>query len=230
MNILCVTHADFETPGTIQHWAADRGHRFTIARPYRGEALPGADSFDILIVMGGPQSPLRLTQFPYLSSEIALIKTVLATDKPVLGFCLGAQLIGEALGATTARSPEKELGVYPIILTAEGRSDPLLASLPPAFPVIHWHNDMPGLTEGATVLATSAGCPRQIVRYKANAYGFQCHLEITLEGIRTMIAAVPEDLRPSTFTQSRDDLLRNDYAAINATMTVLLDRFLTLEV
>lgn len=225
MKILCITHADFETPGVIEDWAHLRGHDFKVEKPYKGETLSTIDGIDMLIVMGGPQSPLAIHEDPYLADEITLIKEALLQHKPVLGFCLGAQLIGEALGATTSRSPEKEVGVYPINLTENGEKDALLEGLPHAFPVIHWHNDMPGMTNESVILATSPGCPRQIVRYRKNVYGFQCHLEITLEGVKTMIAAVPGDLAPSKYTQTESQLLANDYAAINQTMLDLLDRF-----
>jgi GMP synthase (glutamine-hydrolysing) len=229
VKILCITHADFETPGTIEQWARDNGHSFRVEKPYRGDRLSDIGHFDALIVMGGPQSPLRMTEFPYLILEVALIKAALAGNTKVLGFCLGAQLIGEALGAKTAPSPEKEVGVYPITLTSEGQNDPLLKGLANSLPVIHWHNDMPGLTDGSAVLASSPGCPRQIIRYKSNAYAFQCHMEITLDGIRTMVEAVPEDLRPSRYTQSRQELFENDYSSINRSMDRILDRFAKLD-
>jgi GMP synthase (glutamine-hydrolysing) len=224
LNILCITHADFETPGVIKSWAKDRNYKFQIVNPYNNETIPSIDGFDFLIIMGGPQSPIKLNEYPYLADEINITKDAISKNKKVLGFCLGAQIIGEALGATTSRSPEKEVGVYPITLTKEGQNDPLLEGLPLSFPVIHWHNDMPGLTEDSAVLAASAGCPRQIVRYAPNVYGFQCHLEITLEGIKTMIEAVPEDLKPSKFTQTKEELLSQDYEAINNMMIELLDR------
>lgn len=228
MDILCITHADFESPGVIEFWAQDHQHHFKIERPYRGDTLSNTNRFDMLIVMGGPQSSLELDQYPYLSTEIDLIANAIAHNKKVLGFCLGAQLIGDALGAKPERSPEKEVGVYPITLTPEGVRDPLLQGLGNSFDVIHWHNDMPGLTNDSTLLASSAGCPRQIVRYKYNVYGFQCHLEIPLEGVRGMIKAAPEDLKPSMFTQSESELLAHDYQAINALMITLLDRFIRL--
>ena len=229
MNILCITHADFETPGVIEQWASDNNYNFKIERPYKGEQLSDVSHFDFLIIMGGPQSPLKISEAPYLLSEIDLIKAAISKNKKVLGFCLGAQLIGEALGAKTVHSPEKEIGVYSITLTAEGANDPLLNDLPNTFPVIHWHNDMPGITEGSVVLASSLGCPHQIVRYKRNVYGFQCHLEITIDGIKTMIRAVPEDLKPSKFTQPEKDLLKQNYLSINNLMITLLDRFVQLE-
>lgn len=224
MDILCVTHADFETPGIIEDWAKDHGHDFSFCRPYAGDAMPETASCDFLIVMGGPQSPLKTDEFPYLQEEIAFIQKAIKTNAIILGFCLGAQLIGEALGTTTERSPEKEVGVYPITLTEEGRQDPVLQNLPKTFPVIHWHNDMPGLTEESALLAFSEGCPRQAIRYGKTIYGFQCHMEITSDGIKNMIKAVPEDLEPSTFTQNAEELMQQDYAPINQTMISILDR------
>lgn len=228
MKLLCITHADFETPGVIESWSLEKQFSFEVKKPYRGESLPVMDPYDCLIMMGGPQSPLKLEEFPYLKDEIALTKQAIAQNKRILGFCLGAQLIGEALGATTMRSPEKEIGVYPITLTTAGQKDPLFKSLPKTFPVIHWHNDMPGLTKESEVLAYSEGCPQQIVRYSPLIYGFQCHLEIPLAGIETMIQAVPEDLAPSKFTQNKPTLLAQDYQTINLMMMDLLDKFFVL--
>ncbi len=228
MNILCITHADFETPGIIEQWALDNAHTFKTEKPYKGNKLSDVSHFDFLIIMGGPQSPLKLEEFPYLLSEIDLIKTAISKNKKILGFCLGAQLIGEALGAKTERSPEKEVGVYPISLTSEGVKDPLFEDFPDNFPVIHWHNDMPGLTENSVLLALSQGCPHQVVRYKNNIYGFQCHMEITLGGIKTMIEAVPEDLAQTKFTQSASELLKQNYSSINNFMRTILDRFVRL--
>lgn len=229
MNILCITHADFETPGVIGDWAKQRGYGFKICRPYQGEDCLSAAAFDILIVMGGPQSPLELEKDPYLKDEMILITQAIGEDKIVLGFCLGAQLIGEALGGKTTRSPEKEVGVYPLSLTEEGLNDPLLGGFPKSFPSIHWHNDMPGETKDSVILAFSQGCPRQALRYAPKVYGFQCHLEITKEGIQDMIRACPGDLKPSQFTQTPDELLGQDYSTINQLMIRILDRLVALE-
>jgi GMP synthase (glutamine-hydrolysing) len=227
MNILCITHADFENPGSIETWALKKGFKFQIVKPYQGEKLDHA--FDMLIVMGGPQSSTTLDEYPYLADEIALIKEAILQGKRILGFCLGAQLIGEALGASAERSPDKEVGVYPVFLTDDASKDELLADLPRSFPVIHWHNDMPGLLEDSALLAYSEGCPRQIIRYKSLVYGFQCHLEIDLNGIKAMVEAVPGDLQESRFTQTKQELLEQDYEAINNMMTRLLDRFIDMD-
>jgi GMP synthase (glutamine-hydrolysing) len=229
MNILCITHAEFETPGVIENWGNQRGHEFTICRPYQGENCLADIDFDFLIVMGGPQSPTRIEKYPYLKDEIKLIQHAIQKDKIVLGFCLGSQLIGEALGGKTTQSPEKEIGVFPITLTEEGVRDPLMSEFPLKFPVIHWHNDMPGETENSVVLAYSEGCPRQIVRYDTFVYGFQCHMEITNSGIKAMIDACPGDFVSSRFTQNPQTLLQQSYDPINQAMVKILDRLIALK-
>lgn len=229
MKIQYIIHADFELPGAIETWARQNRFEENTCRPYAGEKLPSYDDFDLLIVMGGPQSPLAIEKAPYLAGEIALIRETLKREKPVLGFCLGAQLIGEALGAKTGRSPNKEVGVFPIELTEEGRQDPLLEGLPQRFDVVHWHNDMPGLTAEAKVLAFSQGCPRQIVRYLPYAYGFQCHPEPMRQNIEAMIRHCPEDLAPGTFVQTAEKFLAQDFQGINQKLIQILDNFVSIQ-
>ncbi len=223
--VLCIVHADFEGPGVLADWVRAKGYTLKICAPYKGEQLPNLEQIQWVIIMGGPQSTVHLDQFPYLRDEIAYVQKAIDQDKNVLGFCLGAQIIGVAMGGKTERAAEKEIGVYPIELIETAKSDPLLYDLPQYLNVIHWHNDMPALTEGAVLLAVSPGCARQIIRYEAKVYGFQCHMEITQAGIKDLIAAVPEDLAPSTYTQTKDALLQNDYGAIHDTMFKILDRF-----
>ncbi len=227
MKIQYILHADFETPGAIRQWAFRNQHVEKFCRPFTGEFLPDPTAFDLLVLMGGPQSPLAIEEAPYLSDEIQLIQKSFALGIPILGFCLGAQLIGEAFGAKTERSPHKEVGVFPIQLTEEARFDPLLKSLPSSFQVVHWHNDMPGLTKDAKILAFSQGCPRQIVRYKTNVYGFQCHPEPTKHDIETMMKSCPNDLIPSgKFVQTKLQFLANDFSSINNTIIRILDNLL----
>lgn len=226
MKIQYIIHADFEMPGIIETWAKQNSFKENICRPFAGEKLPGIDQFDFLILMGGPQSPLNMKEAPYLQNEIDLIRKALKAEMPVLGFCLGAQLIGEAFGARTERSPYKEVGVFPIELTDEGLKDHLLQELPKTFPVVHWHNDMPGLTQEAKILAASQGCPRQIIRYSELAYGFQCHPEPTKSNIETMIHHCPNDLAPGKFVQTASELLAQDFNAINQKMIIILNNLI----
>src|SRR3990167_2476814 len=101
MKILTLIHASFEKPGSISIWAKKNNHEITEVHPYKGDKIPDVSSFDFLIVMGGPQSPLAMDKAPYLADEIETIKKALNAKKRILGVCLGAQLIGEALGAKT---------------------------------------------------------------------------------------------------------------------------------
>ena len=196
---LLIMHADFETPGVIEDWARNKNHAFQVFKPYQAQALPALEKFDSLIVMGGPQSPLELKVSPYLKDEIELIREAIQAQKIVLGFCLGAQLIGKALGAKTETRPEREIGIYPISLTSAGLEDNVFKDFPEQFNVIHWHNDMPGLTKDAQLLAFSEGCPRQAIRYREKVYGLQFHMEITQQGIQELIDACPSNLKPGKF-------------------------------
>lgn len=226
MRIQYIIHADFEPPGIIEEWAKQNNFEENFCRPFAGETVPNSNEYDLLIIMGGPQSPLNTDEAPYLKDEIILIKKTIHAGIPILGFCLGAQLIGEALGARTEKSPNKEVGVFPIELTEEGCKDPLLKNLPKQFLVVHWHNDMPGITTEAKILAASRGCPRQIIRYSPLIYGFQCHLEPTKKNIETMIEYCPNDLTPGKFIQSSEELLNNNFTLINKIMIEILNNLI----
>jgi GMP synthase (glutamine-hydrolysing) len=223
MKIHFVIHADFEMPGIILYWARENGFEMTYTKTFKGEKLPQTEAFDWLILMGGPQSPLELDLYPYLADEIKLVERAVAADKVVLGFCLGAQVIGEAHGGKTERSPNKEVGIYPITLTEKGKKDPLLNGLEPTFQVMHWHNDMPGLGTDSAILAYSEGCPRQIVKYAPKIYGFQCHPEPTQNDIAGMVEHCESDLHPGRYVQTKEQLLGGDFPAINRTMVKILN-------
>lgn len=227
MNILIITHASFEKPGYIKEWAVKNRHLVQEIAPYQGEQLPLMEAVDFLIVMGGPQSPLLLDKFPYLRHEIDFIKDAIRLQKPIMGVCLGAQLIGEALGARTERSPYREIGKYPIQLLDAAVNDPIFRHFPKQFDVMHWHNDMPGIPEGAELLASSEGCPRQIYRYGDRIYGFQCHLELTKDLVSGMIEYCADDLKPGPFVMSADDLMKVNYAEINSYLDRILDHLAT---
>jgi len=143
----------------------------------------------------------------------------------VVGVCLGAQLLGTALGARHESSPEKEIGKFPIVL----QPHPKFAGFGDTLEVGHWHSDMPGLTRDAVVIARSEACPRQIIEYGDLVYGFQCHMEFTPEVVELLIAASARELATLTahrFVQQPDALRANDYAAMNRKLFGFLDRLM----
>ena len=156
-----------------------------------------------------------------------LINQAIAARKIVVGICLGSQLIGEALGAKVCQSPEKEIGHYPITLTEAGQQHPLFSHFGSPLTVGHWHNDMPGLTDQATILATSEGCPRQIVQYGNFVYGFQCHMEFTADAIEGLIQHSEQELaeaKGKRFIRSVEEMRAWDYQQMNEKLWQFLDK------
>jgi len=226
-----IVHESFEAPGVYETWAMIRGHEVTFSRVYAGQPLPeDVRDIDLLIVMGGPQDPsVTVDECPHFDSgaEQALIASAVRTGKAVIGVCLGAQLTGEALGAPFAHSPEKEIGKFPIVMTDKGKMNEMFSHFGSTLDVGHWHNDMPGLTPEAEILAWSEGCPRQIVAYSELVYGFQCHMELTPAVVELLIAHSEEDLRQAAdyrFVQSLDELRNNDYSEMNRRLFTFLDK------
>jgi GMP synthase (glutamine-hydrolysing) len=231
MQVHFVVHEAFEAPGAYETWVRERGHSASYSRVYAQEPLPAsADGIDLLVVLGGPQSPsTTLEECPHFdaAAECALIRQCISAGKAVVGVCLGAQLMGESLGAACEHSPHKEIGNFPIRLTAAGLANDKLAHFGESLVVGHWHSDMPGLTPTAQVLASSEGCPRQIIEYGALAYGFQCHMEFTPEVIELLIEASAPELATLTahrYVQQPAALRANGYTAMNQQLFGFLDK------
>lgn len=224
-----IVHEFFEAPGAYETWAKSRGHSISYSRVYEGEPLPeNIEGIDFLIVMGGPQDPATtLDQCAHFDSkgEQSVILRAIQAGKVVLGICLGSQLIGEALGAHYSHSPEREIGKFPITLTNEGLAHPLFNHFGRVLDVGHWHNDMPGLTPDAKIIAFSEGCPRQIVAYSDLAFGFQCHMELNKKIVQMLIDN--DDLSEAPkyrFVEGPNTLLRHDYSEMNRKLFEFLDK------
>ena len=232
MKVHFVLHETFEVPGAYLKWAQERGHQVTTTKVYENETLPeSVDDIGFLIVMGGPQSPDEDREaFPYYDpqAEIQLIQKAIKADRYIVGVCLGAQLLSVAYGAEYEHSPEREIGVFPITLTEAGLKDEYVKVLGPALITGHWHGDMPGLSEDAVVLATSQGCPRQIIRFSSKHYAFQAHLEFDSEAVDLLIASDGEDVleeqsQNMDFVQQPDVIRNYDYREMNAKLYAFLD-------
>lgn len=228
MKLNIIMHESFESAGAIEEWAVKKGHLIHYTRVFAGEKLASnADGFDLLIVMGGPQSPATTkAECPYFDAmaEKTLIKQAIDAGKVVLGVCLGAQLIGDALGASFEHSPHKEIGIFDLHLTHAAKNDPVFSTFPKTFSVAHWHADMPGLTKEAEILAYSEGCPRQIIRYTPKVYGFQCHFEFTKNAIEQMLEHGGDEVkRGGQYVQNENVLRQYDYDEMNGKLFSFLD-------
>jgi GMP synthase (glutamine-hydrolysing) len=178
MRVVVFRHDPSVGLGLIERALLERGIQITHADLYGdGTAAPETSGASGLIFLGGPMS--ANDRLPYLEREIRIMREAAARGQPILGICLGAQLLAKALGAEVRRNPFPEIGWFEVRLTATGAMDPILGAMSPAETVLEWHRDTFDLPEGAVRLAGSRRCPNQAFRIGRNIYGFQFHLEAT---------------------------------------------------
>jgi GMP synthase (glutamine-hydrolysing) len=177
--IVVFQHVAHEILGTLDPMLRDAGFRIRYVNFGRqGDADPQVDRYHGLIVLGGPMNCDETARHPHLAVEIAAIRTAIERGMPVLGICLGAQLIARALGARVTRNPEKEIGWYDVTPTDEGARDPLFSHFAGTEKIFQWHGDTFEIPEGAVHLAQSGTCANQAFRYGDNVYALQFHLEV----------------------------------------------------
>lgn len=196
--LLVVQHVDREGPDLIGRLAVERGMTIQCVRPDRGDALPEPADIPnaIALVLGGPMSVNDRLQpdMPWLQRELDWLTLWYQQSKPVLGICLGAQLLAVAAGGTVEpltvgepRQPLKEVGFGAIHWVVDPSEEPLLQGLNPSEPVLHWHGDRILLPDEATLLGSSLHCREQVFRIGHHAIGLQCHLEISASSLERWI-------------------------------------------
>jgi len=177
--LLVFQHVAAEPLGTLDPLIRRRGHRIRFVNFEREpEAEPSLDRYRGLIVLGGPMNVEDAPQRAHLRFELRAIEEALKQGKPVLGICLGAQLLAHVLGAPVRRLSEPEIGWHSVHTTDAGRSDPVLSPLGESCPVFQWHGCHFEVPSTATHLARGQACEGQAFRYGEDAYGFQFHLEV----------------------------------------------------
>jgi GMP synthase (glutamine-hydrolysing) len=177
--LLVLQHVAHELLGTLNPLLKRAGFRLRYVNFARyPEAQPSLDGYHGLVVLGGPMSVNDTDRLPHLITEMKLIETAMSRNLPVLGICLGAQLIAKTLGAAVYPNKEKEIGWYDVSPTDKAESDPLLAEFQRTEKIFQWHGDTFDIPKSTIHLAFSSLCDNQAFRYGANVYGLQFHLEV----------------------------------------------------
>ena len=194
-NILVLQHTVAEKLGTIEHAIRSHGMSFSYIRPFMGEPIPKtiADA-PALVVMGGPMGVYENKYYPYLQDEMRLIEEAMRFDKPVLGICLGSQLIAAVLGSSIYKGVKKEIGWYSVSVKPAGLQDKLFKDIPRSFIPFHWHGDVFDLPSDTLSLAYSNLTEHQAFLYGDRVYGLLFHLEVTKDLITGMVSDFSKEL------------------------------------
>ena len=189
---LVIMHVESEGPGTLGEFLQSYGFRLQTVKLHKEEKLPrSVQQFDAIVSMGGHMSVRDEALYPFLKDEKEFLRKAIDKNIPILGICLGAQMIAHACGAAVEPANEKKVGWKNVFVTGEGRKDILFQGLPDILQVFQWHEDTFEMPHGGTLLATGKECPHQAFRYR-NAYGFQFHIEVTENILTEWFETQPE--------------------------------------
>jgi GMP synthase (glutamine-hydrolysing) len=193
--VTVLQHEPFEKLGIIADALRSQAITYEYVRSFEGQPVPRhMTDVDGLIVMGGSMGVYEHHWYPFLLDEVNLIETALQEAKPVLGVCLGSQLLATALGANVTKAPKKEIGWYPVRLRPTAAGDKLFGEAPASFMAYHWHGDIFELPNGASSLASSDLTVHQAFRYGDSAYGMLFHMEATERIVEDMVSGFAEEL------------------------------------
>lgn len=203
MTIRILQHVPFETPGNIIRWAGEKGHKICLNRLWEMEEIPEERS-DALIIMGGPMNIYEEDLYPWLYREKQVISGAIDHGIPVLGICLGAQLIADCLGSRIYMG-SREIGWYPVMKTAPQDH---YGFLPEIATVFHWHGETFDLPEGAMPLYSSDATPNQAFTWKRKVLALQFHLEMNKNVINGLLSACPDDLSKPGLIMSPEEICK----------------------
>lgn len=217
-------HVPFEGLGSIESWLVGAGYEISVTRFFASESVPEPEGIDLLIVLGGAMSVNDTCEFPWIESEKDFIRRVIKADIPVLGICLGAQLIASAMDGEVFPNPEKEIGWFPVASVEANNSRTF--EFPELTDVFHWHGETFTLPEGAVLLATSIGCRNQAFQIGRKIIGLQFHLETTPASAKAIVENARHELVEGRYVQSEAAMLavpEERYASINRLMGDVLE-------
>ena len=222
MNVQVMQHVPFEGIGSIERWLADRDAHTRYTRFYESSELPDPRQVDLVIAMGGPMSVNDEREHPWLASEKEFIRQSIGLGLPVIGICLGAQLIANALGARVYPGRHTEIGWFPVEAVAADRD---VFQLPDGLTAFHWDSEIFDRPDGAVRLAKSEACDNQAFQIRRNVVGLQFHLETTPRSAAQLLQHCGHELVPGEFVQTEPvirDTSETACAGINRVMEELL--------
>lgn len=190
MRVAVVMHVENEGPGVFSEVLEAAGASVQVVHLNRGETLPEPGALEAAIVLGGPMNVYEEAIHPFLRDEDRFLRAAAGRGLPVLGICLGAQLIAKAAGAAVTKNRVKEVGWYTVSLTEDGVRDRLFRELPPSLTVLQWHEDTFEVPAAGTLLATGRDCINQAFRV-GNSWGLQFHLEVDRPMLRDWFGGQP---------------------------------------
>ncbi|MCB2109001.1 MAG: glutamine amidotransferase [Rhodobacteraceae bacterium] len=211
-SVLAIRHVAFETLGILEDIFADRGWNYGYAEAGTAQwATLDPMASDLVVILGGPIGATDDATYPFIAHEIAFIEKRLAARKPILGICLGAQMIARALGAQVYPGPAKEIGWSPLFLTGAGHTSPCRHFTADQCFMFHWHGDTFDLPEDAVNLAFTEACAHQSFVWNDIALAFQCHPEVRAREIENWLIGHAVEIAATpgvTVTQVRADTIR----------------------
>ena len=206
-SIYCFLHVPFEGPGVIARWAEEKGHQMNYVRLYEKDPLPDPGKVDMLVLMGGPMNVFDFHVHSWMQDEIDWVGTCIGSGKPVLGICLGAQIIAAALGCEVYPGEHKEIGWFNLKFLPGLGEFRICQDLPAVRKVFHWHGDTFHIPEGACRIAESQAFMNQGFIYRNTTIALQFHLEVTPENVRLMIRHCGDEIGEGPFMQTAEEIL-----------------------
>lgn len=224
MDILSFHHVPFEGLGSMIPLIRKGNHSLRSVNLWEGGVLPDPGDFHLLIVMGGPMAVGDVEAYPWLVEEKRFIREAVEGGMKVLGICLGAQLIAEALGGSVSPGTHREIGRHDVIKGPAAEHCALGRALPERFPAFHWHGDCFSIPPGAVPLGCSEACAAQGFVHEDRIVALQFHLEATPDSAAALIRNCPDELAAGgPYVQSPDIIAGTprDFEEMNSLMELV---------